>query len=69
MESAKYGYKENRDIFKGDMDLLNKFRDFCNTGEVKPIEVNLFLKKKIKMITNMFGMIRKKKIKMRTWKH
>lgn len=35
--ARKYGYKEKRDIFKGDMDLLNKFRDFCNTGEVKPI--------------------------------
>jgi len=35
--ATTFGYKEQRDIFKGNMDLLNKFRDFCNTGEVKPI--------------------------------
>ena len=33
----KYGYKENRDIFKGDRNLLRLFQNFCLTGEIKPI--------------------------------
>ena len=35
--ALRHGHKENRDIFSGDMDLLNNFKHFRTTGEITPI--------------------------------
>jgi hypothetical protein len=51
--ARRHGHKENRDIFKGDRELLRLFRNFCITGKVKPIPE----KYKYNTITNFISNI------------
>ena len=50
--ARRHGHKENRDIFKGDSELLTNYKNFRETEKVKPIPEKYDIKKNISNTNN-----------------